>query len=360
MNEGNEFSSYGSMQEIVGGIQWRYEVKDGQAIIDSVSAPVAIDIVAKGVIVVPARLGGYPTGIGGHAFCQCKQLKEVRIPAEVMSIAPNAFEGCKALQRIEVSIDNVRYTSQDGILLCKDNSDLIVFPEGMIDSFSSADSNPMWKVRERLLKVLGEREESFQAWTQDRSRSPDGKVGDDVFFFDGILSVLPHITILDGFRLAAMLQSDLGAARAVFIAVGNGQSLPLEDALCLDGTSASYWEAAVLLFEAAQFYLFWHANYMRMEMVTSLRSFLREYWFCGYSGRHILNELLQKFCRQLCRMDFNPKVSPYTHGCEVCYTTFAPFGGFARHRLGIRKKKVGISISASMEERVPYHCSIMF
>lgn len=360
MNEGNEFSSYGSMQEIVGGIQWRYEVKDGQAIIDSVSAPVAIDIVTKDVIVVPARLGGYLTGIGGHAFCQCKQLKEVRIPAEVMSIAPSAFDGCEALQRIEVSIDNVRYTSQDGVLMSKDNSDLIVIPEGMTDGFSSADSNQMWKVRERLLKVLGECREAFQAWAQGSSRSPDGKAGDDVFFFDGVLSVLPHITILDGFRLAAMLQSDLGAARAVFIAVGDRQSLSLEDALCLDGTSASYWEAAVLLFEATQFYLFWHANYMRMEMVTSLRSFLREYWFCGCSGRHILRELLQKFCRQLCRMDFNPKVSPYTHGCEVCYTTFAPFGGFARHRLGIRKKKVGMSISTSVEERVPYHCSIMF
>ncbi len=54
------------------------------------------------------------------------------------------------------------------------------------------------------------------------------------------------------------------------------------------------------------------------------------------------------------------EVNPVEDGCIVCYMTFAPFGGFARHRLGIRKEKVGMFISPSVEERVPCHCSIMF
>ncbi len=294
--------------------------------------------------------------ISSGAFAGSKGLTRVVIQDLVTTIGEEVFNGCEALQSIEVSAVNPDYSSTDGVLLSKDGRDLVAFPEGKVEGIPSSEPNPLWEVRERVRNALGKRKKEFNDWANCRNNGGP----DDLFFFDEVIQALHHVTIASGFRIAAILHSDLGAAWAEFRAYGDGSLLPLKNALCLDGTPESYWEATVLIFEVAQFYLWWHANYKSMEMVPDLCRFMHEYSFCGCFGMGIFRELPQKSRWELCKMDFTPKVNLVGDVCIVCYTTFAPFGGFARHCLGIRKKKVGMSILENVEERVPYHCSIMF
>lgn len=248
-----------------------------------------------------------------------------------------------------------------------------------------AEESPLWEVRNRVRKALDERNEAFCAWARPRRRHgpftellrdvvPDiekyvdpreleevapGDEG-DVYFFDGVIQSLSHVTFPDGWRLAAKLGSSWGDSRAVFYAEKNGRLLPLESALRLDGTPDAYWEAAVLWFEAGQFYRFGHANYEYMEMVQDLRSFLQHYSFCGDSGEEIFKSLSDAARMQLYQMTFRPEVNPATDGCEVRFTTFAPFRGFSRVRLSITKKDAGISIEVESLEQVHYRCPVMF
>ena len=248
-----------------------------------------------------------------------------------------------------------------------------------------AEESPLWEVRDRVRKALDERSEDFCDWADPRRRHgpftellrdivPDiEKYVDpsdleevepedegDVYFFDGVLQSLAHVTFPDGYRLAAKLESSWGDSCAVFYAEENGRLLPLESAVRLDGTPDAYWEAAVLWFEVAQFYRFGHANYEHMEMVKDLRSFLQDYSFCGDSGEEIFKSLSDGARQQLFRMTFRPEVTPTADGCEVRFTIFAPFEGFSRVRLAITKKDAGISIAVDSLEQVYYHCPVMF
>ncbi len=248
-----------------------------------------------------------------------------------------------------------------------------------------AEESPLWEVRDRVRKALDERKADFCAWARPRRRhgpftellrdiDPDidqhvdprdleevePEDEGDVYFFDGGIQSLAHVTFPPGFRPAAKLESCWGDSRAVFYAEENGRLLPLESALRLDGTPDAYWEAAVLWFEAAQFYRFGHANYEYMEMVQDLRSFLQHYSFCGDSGEEIFKSLSDAARMQLYQMKFRPEVNPAADGCEVQFTTFAPFRGFSRLRLAITKTDAGISIAAHTIEHIPYRCSVMF
>ena len=249
-----------------------------------------------------------------------------------------------------------------------------------------AEESPLWEVRDRVRKALDERKTDFCAWAGPRRRhgpftellrdiDPDiEQHGDprdleevepedegDVYFFDGGIQSLAHVTFPPGFRLAAKLESCWGDSRAVFYAEENGRLLPLESAFRLDGTPDAYWEAAVLWFEVAQFVRFGHANYEHEEIVQDLRSFLQNYSFSlHYSGEEIVKSLSDAARMQLYQMKFRPEVNPATDGCEVRFTTFAPFRGFSRARLSITKKDAGISISVDSLEQVHYRCPVMF
>lgn len=248
-----------------------------------------------------------------------------------------------------------------------------------------AEESPLWEVRDRVRKALDERSEDFCDWAAPRRRHgpftellrdivPDiEKYVDpsdlekvepedegDVYFFDGVLQSLAHVTFPDGYRLAAKLESSWGDSCAVFYAEENGRLLPLESALRLDGTPDAYWEAAVLWFEVAQFYRFGHANYEHMEMVQDLRSFLQHYSFCGDSGEEIFKSLSDGKRMQLYQMKFRPEVILSANGCEVRFTVFAPFGGFSRVRHFITEKDAGIAMEVDSRELVYYRCPFMF
>ena len=82
--------------------------------------------------VIPSEIQGFPvTSIGDSAFHGCKSLTSVTIPSSVTSIGGGAFDGCTGLKSIEVSAENQNYSSADGILYNKDQSQLILCPKGI-------------------------------------------------------------------------------------------------------------------------------------------------------------------------------------------------------------------------------------
>ena len=91
--------------EIVDGMGWSYRVLDGKAEIynDFSNTAPAIPNWAKGVIIIPSKLGDYSVrGIGAHAFYGCSGLKSVTIPDSVTRIGSFAFSGCSGLESVTI------------------------------------------------------------------------------------------------------------------------------------------------------------------------------------------------------------------------------------------------------------------
>ena len=79
------------------------------------------------------------TGIGYWAFEGCTSLTSVAIPNSVKSIGDWSFDGCAKLTEIQVGNENLKYTSQNGLLLSKNKSELIKCPEGLSGDITIPD-----------------------------------------------------------------------------------------------------------------------------------------------------------------------------------------------------------------------------
>lgn len=147
--------------EMVNGIRWRYEIRDGGAYLhcdyeydedsDEYTEYPAVPYTTSGALTIPSTLGGFPVkGIGGSAFSECKRLtsvtipegvqrieswafwdctglKSVIIPASVEFIGEGAFEYCLDL-KVKVASGNAKYASQNGALFNKDMTHLLRGP----------------------------------------------------------------------------------------------------------------------------------------------------------------------------------------------------------------------------------------
>ena len=68
--------------------------------------------------------------IGDFAFSNCINLKEITIPDGVTNIDPYVFSYCDSLISINVSENNQKYMSDNGVLYTKDKTKLIKYPAG--------------------------------------------------------------------------------------------------------------------------------------------------------------------------------------------------------------------------------------
>lgn len=67
--------------------------------------------------------------INNMAFKGCINIKKISIPKSTSLIGKMVFENCKTLNKIQVDSENGQYLSNDGVLLSKDGSILIKYPE---------------------------------------------------------------------------------------------------------------------------------------------------------------------------------------------------------------------------------------
>ena len=97
-------------QATAGGYTWSYRVIDGGAMIAATNELCAVSPRPKGDVSIPSTLGGVKvTGIGKHAFRECRGLTSVTIPEGVTSIGTGAFSICCELRAVKIpfSVKNI-------------------------------------------------------------------------------------------------------------------------------------------------------------------------------------------------------------------------------------------------------------
>lgn len=67
--------------------------------------------------------------INNMAFKGCINIKKISIPKSTSLIGKMVFENCKTLNKIQVDSENGQYLSNDGVLLTKDGSTIMKYPE---------------------------------------------------------------------------------------------------------------------------------------------------------------------------------------------------------------------------------------
>ena len=93
----------------------------------------------EGVLVVPDKIDGHTvTKIDNRPFLDCDKVTKIVLPPHLEEIMykhvgmycpGQIFQGCFALETIEISKANPKYTSENGILYTKDKKRLIAYPK---------------------------------------------------------------------------------------------------------------------------------------------------------------------------------------------------------------------------------------
>ncbi len=78
--------------------------------------------------------------IADDAFFLCEDLKSITIPESVRYIGTYAFVDCCGLASIEVSENNINYSSKDGVLFNKNQTEILCFPGGKSGSYEIPDT----------------------------------------------------------------------------------------------------------------------------------------------------------------------------------------------------------------------------
>ncbi len=106
---------------------------------------VAIDTLTTGAINIPSTVFIDNTNfsvvsIGESAFVGCEEITSVSIPNSITDIVSisyiNPFNGCENLTEIIVASDNSNYSSEDGVLLSKDKTVILICPPGKTGDYS--------------------------------------------------------------------------------------------------------------------------------------------------------------------------------------------------------------------------------
>ncbi|MCD8048549.1 MAG: leucine-rich repeat domain-containing protein [Clostridia bacterium] len=82
-----------------------------------------------------AVIGDGVTSIGSYAFYKCDSLKFITVPAGITSVGKMAFAACDGVY-IKVDGENPYYTSVNGVLFNKDETELIAYAKNVSNSYS--------------------------------------------------------------------------------------------------------------------------------------------------------------------------------------------------------------------------------
>ncbi len=75
------------------------------------------------------------TEIGSWTFQNCTNLTYITIPDNLTKIGDSAFSECMCLNRINVGINNIAYSSDNGVLFNKDKTVLVKYPNAKTGSY---------------------------------------------------------------------------------------------------------------------------------------------------------------------------------------------------------------------------------
>lgn len=181
----------------------------------------------------------------------------------------------------------------------------------------------------------------------------------DPDYFAPLLEALPHLRIEEGWRLDAKFDDGGWGGKLLFFATDGRQREDLVRHVGLDGSAESVWELRLLRYCVKVFYLFWHANYEDMCVVTSLRRMNLDAVRIGEDRDYVLQRLKPEDRRRLEAWDMAPSVEVDGDEATIRYCTFSPFGGFLKIRERVRVRPYEI-IKGEVEENVEYDCGIRF
>lgn len=125
------FSFCSALQSIRVSSNSHYVSVDGALLTKDQKMLVACPGAVSGVYVIPSTV----QTIDNQAFYGCNTLKSVILPTALSELGDNPFVFCDNLTQIMVSDDNPGYKSLNGVLLNKDLTDIVFFPNGKSGSY---------------------------------------------------------------------------------------------------------------------------------------------------------------------------------------------------------------------------------
>lgn len=90
---------------------------------------------ASNYFLMEVMLGDHLEEVGSYAFARCSSLSFMSLPAQTTRLGVSPFHDCTMLLEIEVDPSNPCYSSIDGVLYNKEQTQLIQYPAGLYDDF---------------------------------------------------------------------------------------------------------------------------------------------------------------------------------------------------------------------------------
>lgn len=120
-------------------------------------------------------LGDHLEEVGSYAFARCSSLTYMYLPAQTTRLGVSPFHDCTMLLEIEVDPSNPYYSSIDGVLYNKDQTQLIQYPAGLSEDF--------YKVPDTVREIA--ENACYDAQDLEVLKIPEGvrKIGDMAFAF---------------------------------------------------------------------------------------------------------------------------------------------------------------------------------
>lgn len=130
---------------------------------------------ASNYFLMEVMLGDHLEEVGSYAFARCSSLSFMSLPAQTTRLGVSPFHDCTMLLEIEVDPSNPCYSSIDGILYNKEQTQLIQYPAGLYDDF--------YKVPDTVREIA--ENACYDAQDLEVLKIPAGvrKIGDMAFAF---------------------------------------------------------------------------------------------------------------------------------------------------------------------------------